>query len=151
MIADTLSNYKQYTGVHQDLEQGFRAIEECLSKPLPEGNQRVQVNGFTVVVQYYTTKDPSEKKLEGHKKCLDIQYMVSGKETIYWENTDGLQPCTEYNEQRDHLNYADGGNDSPIRLQGGQFAIFSPHDAHKTGCVWNEAQDVVKLIVKVQL
>lgn len=151
MIADTLSNYKLYTGAHPDLERGFRAIETCLGEVLPEGNQRVQVNGLTVVVQHYESKDPSEKKYEGHKKCIDIQYIVDGRETIYWAHAGGLAPCTEYNAERDHLNYADSDANSPIRLAGGQFAIFFPDDAHKTGCVWGWAQPIAKLIVKIPL
>lgn len=151
MIADVLNNYKLYTGMHKDLEKGFKAIEDCLAGELPKETCRVEVNGFTVRVQCYKTKAQEEKKFEGHKKCIDIQYMVKGKETIYWANTDGMVPCTEYNVGNDHLSYADADISSPIRLKGGQFAIFLPDDAHKTGCVLGEAEDIVKLIVKVQL
>jgi biofilm protein TabA len=151
MIADVLKNYKIYLGMHDNLEEGFKALEKCLKKPLPAENCRMEVDGLQVVVQYYKTKDFSEKKFEGHRKCIDIQYIVDGRETIYWANTTGLVPCTEYSEERDHLSYADGDSSSPIRLKNGLFAIFLPDDAHKTGCLWDASSDVVKLIVKVKL
>ncbi|MFB9275663.1 YhcH/YjgK/YiaL family protein [Cohnella cellulosilytica] len=151
MIADVLTNYRLYTGMHPNLEKGFKAIEHCLAQPLPEGNQTIEVDGLSVVVQHYRTVDRSEKKMEGHRRNLDIQYMVRGKEIIYWENTRGLTPITPYNETRDHLNYGDGTGSSPIHLADGFFAVFWPEDSHKTGCQWDEPEDIVKLIVKVRL
>ena len=151
MIADRLKNYKRYTGMHKDMEKGFQAIEQCLRGKLPEKNETIQVNGLNVVVQYYKTKEYEEKKFEGHRKCIDIQYMVKGKETIYWANTDGMTPCTEYCEEWDHLRYSNTDKNSPLHLEDGYFAIFLPDDSHKTGCTWGDAQDIVKLIVKVML
>ena len=151
MIADTFAHYHRYAGMHPNLGRGFLAIEMCLGRPLPEGNQTLEVNGLSVVVQRYRTVPSSEKKMEGHRRNIDIQYMVRGKEIIHWENTDSLSPITPYNEERDHLNYDDGTGGSPIRLKPGFFAVFWPEDSHKTGCQWGEAEDVVKFIVKVQL
>jgi len=151
MIADVFDNYKLYTGIHKDLEKGFNALKKCLSQPLPKEGCRIDIDGLQVVVQYYKTKDFSEKKFEGHKKCIDIQYMVDGRETIYWSNSDGLLPCVEYSEVRDHLSYSDGDTYSPLRLKPSYFAIFFPDDAHKTGCKFDEPEDIIKLIVKVQL
>jgi biofilm protein TabA len=149
MIVDKLKNYHLYTGLHVDLGKGFKAIEQILLEPIPQTNQDIHVNGMKVVVQHYRSKASTEKKMEGHRKCIDIQYIVKGKETIYWENTDGLIPSTAYNEERDHLNYGDGPNSTPIRLHNGLFAIFFPDDSHKTGCIWDEEHDITKLIVKV--
>jgi biofilm protein TabA len=151
MIADSLANYNLYTSLHPNIEKGFKAIEQCLKQPLPESNQTLEVNGLAVVVQHYRTVASSEKKMEGHRKHIDIQYMVKGKEIIYWENIGDLQPITPYSETRDHLNYSEGTGSSPIHLRSNFFAIFWPEDSHKTGCLWDEAEDVVKFIVKVQL
>ena len=80
MIADAFENRGFYAGMHKDLGRGFAAVEKCLG----------ELDGLPVVVQHYRTRDFSERKFEGHKKCIDIQYMVRGKETIYWANTEGL-------------------------------------------------------------
>lgn len=151
MVADTLKNYVLYAKLNPLLEAGFQAIEACLSQPLPTKNQTIRVNNLDVVVQHYRSKDPSEKKYEGHRKNLDIQFIVSGKEMIYRENAEKLDPCTEYSPERDHLSFSDGVGPSALRLGSGDFAIFYPGDAHKTGCVWDEPCDVVKLIVKIPL
>ena len=89
MIADAFENRGFYAGMHRDLGRGFAAVEKCLGE-LPDEDCRIEIDGLPVVVQHYRTRDFSERKFEGHKKCIDIQYMVRGKETIYWANTEGL-------------------------------------------------------------
>ncbi len=152
MIADIAENHRIYSGVHKDFDRAFAALGKCGSMTLPsENNSRIEVDGLQVVVQHYTTKEFSEKKFEGHRKFIDIQYVLKGREIIYWANTRGLTPITEYNEERDHLSYGDGPAYSPIRLADRQFAVFFPGDAHKTGCTWDKPSEITKLIVKVRL
>ena len=152
MIADVAENHRIYSGVHKDFARAFAALGKCGTMALPpENNSRIEVDGLQVVVQHYTTKEFGEKKFEGHRKFIDIQFVLKGREIIYWANTRGLTPVTEYSEERDHLSYGDGPAYSPIRLSDRQFAVFFPGDAHKTGCTWDEPSEITKLIVKVRL
>ena len=152
MIADIAANYRIYSGVHRDFERAFEALRKAETMALPsENNAKIEVDGFHVVVQHYTTKEFAEKKFEGHRKFIDIQYVLKGSEINYWASTQGLKPITEYNEERDHLNYGDGPAYSPIRLGDREFAVFFPGDAHKTGCSWDKPSEITKLIVKVRL
>jgi biofilm protein TabA len=152
MIADILDNYRIYSGVHRDFDRAFAALARASTMELPlENNAKIEVDGFQIVVQHYETRDYSEKKYEGHRKNIDIQCVLKGREINYWASTSGLSPVTDYNEQRDHLNYGDGPGYSPIRLSDRQFAVFFPGDAHKTGCTWDSKSQITKLIVKVRL
>lgn len=152
MIADIWENSGIYAGVHKDFGRAFAALKKCESLQLPaENNSRIQVDGFEVVVQHYQTQPAANRKFEGHRKNIDIQYMVHGRETIYWSPAVGLPVATEYSVERDHLSYGESTFATPLRLSGGQFAVFFPGDAHKTGCAWQSPEAVTKFIVKVQL
>jgi len=152
MILDTVDNAAKYASIHPDWARAFAIIGKMIAKPIPEGDNIVEmVDGLKVVMQTYQTKQPDAKKYEGHRHCVDIQFMVKGKETIYWADFVGLEVVVPYSEERDHMSFADTENNSPLHLAPNTFAAFLPGDAHKTQCVWDEEQNAVKLIVKLPL
>lgn len=152
MIADALEHYKKYSGIHKDWDKAFETIQEWLSKPIPEGaNVSVTSNGIKMVMQTYRTVPPESKKFEGHKRCVDIQFMVKGKETIYWAKSENMSVCVPYNEERDHMSFDHTENCSPLHLTENSFAVFFPTDGHKTQCEWDGPEDAVKIIVKLPL
>lgn len=154
MIADTYENREKYSKIHPDWDRAFKIIEELVSKPIPEGeNVKDVIEGLPVCIQTYVSKNEEEKKFEAHQRCVDIQFMVDGKEIIYWSKTDGLEVCVPYSEVRDHMSLAapEDGGACPIYLKKGYFAVFFPGDAHKTQCKWGENEKVVKIIMKLPL
>ena len=152
MILDSLNNYQIYNGIHKDWEKAFKVISDYLSKPIPEGdNVSVEQDGIKMVMQTYKTRAANEKKYEGHKKNIDIQFLVKGKEIIYYANSKGLDVIVPYSEERDHMSFADSDYASPLHLVPNCFAVFMPGEAHKTQCVWDEVVDAVKIIVKLPI
>ena len=150
MIVDVVDNYKSYSGFHKDWNKAFRIILEYLSKPIPEGdNVGLEQDGIKLVMQTYRTKAFEEKGFEGHKKNIDIQFLVKGREIIYYANGKDLEVAKPYNEERDHMGFADGRHASPVHLVPNSFAVFLPGEAHKPQCVWEEYVDAVKIIVKL--
>lgn len=152
MIADTYENRFKYSSIHPDWDKAFGIIEKLVENPIPEGANIKQVmDGMQLRLQTYETKNEDEKQYEAHCKCVDIQYVVEGKETIYWTKTDGLEVSVPYSEERDHMSLKDSGEGSPLQLKRGYFAVFFPGDAHKTQCRWGEKENVVKIIMKLPL
>lgn len=150
MILDTFENAGRYAAIHPDWARAFAIIKKVTSGPIPEGENVVNViEGLKVVTQTYRTKQACEKKYEGHRHCIDIQFMVRGRETIYWADSDGLSVCVPYSEERDHMSFDNTDNHSPLHLVAGTFAAFLPGDAHKTQCTWGDVEDAVKLIIKL--
>ena len=60
-------------------------------------------NGAYVSVQEYTTKARSEAKYEAHKKFIDIQMILSGKELIAVSPIEKMTISDEYNEEKDFM------------------------------------------------
>lgn len=95
-----------------------------------------------------TLKSQEEQVLELHRKYIDIQILLEGKERMGWKAIEDLkEEIQPYNEEKDCAFYADRST-SFVDLEPGQFAIFFPEDAHAP--IIGEGT-VRKLIAKVRI
>jgi len=115
--------------------------------------KRFDIDGdnLFVTISEYTTKNFDDAKYEGHKKYIDIQYVVSGTEII------GIAPASqislvtdEYNAGNDIAFYTVGkGKD--MKATPGTFFIFLPNDIHRPGVAAGENSIVRKIVIKVKI
>ena len=68
--------------------------------------------------------------LEMHQRYIDIQFVLSGVDTMAWKaKKDTINPVEEYNSENDCQFFSDDP-DIWIPVQKNQFTIFFPEDAH---------------------
>jgi biofilm protein TabA len=102
------------------------------------------------VASQYTTKAAEAPRFEAHRKYIDIQYIVSGQETIgFLPAIEGLVVLEPYNTAKDVEFYAAPASYTRLPVKGGQFAILRPGQAHMPGCHLDGPHDIVKVVVKV--
>ena len=106
-------------------------------------------NGVYVSVQEYTTKARSEAKYEAHKKFIDIQMILSGKELIAVSPIKKMTISDEYNEEKDFMLFHHNDESTDYVLEAGEFLILYPQDVHMPGVCVNEKSPVRKIVVKV--
>ncbi|MBQ1629162.1 MAG: YhcH/YjgK/YiaL family protein [Treponema sp.] len=106
-------------------------------------------NGAYVSVQEYTTKARSEAKYEAHKKFIDIQMILSGKELIAVSPIEKMTISDEYNEEKDFMLFHHNDECTDYVLEAGEFLILYPQDVHMPGVCVNEKSPVRKIVVKV--
>ena len=106
-------------------------------------------NGVYVSVQEYTTKARSEAKYEAHKKFIDIQMILSGKELIAVSPIKKMTISDEYNEEKDFMLFHHNDECTDYVLEAGEFLILYPQDVHMPGVCVNEKSPVRKIVVKV--
>ena len=106
-------------------------------------------NGEYVSVQEYTTKARSEAKYEAHKKFIDIQMILSGKELIAVSPIEKMTISDEYNEEKDFMLFHHNDECTDYVLEAGDFLILYPQDVHMPGVCVNEKSPVRKIVVKV--
>lgn len=101
-------------------------------------------------VSEYITKNEEDARYEAHKKYIDIQYVISGREFI------GVAPLSQ---KQDVLQPFDEANDIEFfTVTGGEnrlatpdrFFIFFPDDAHRPGLKDGENSTVRKVVVKLR-
>jgi YhcH/YjgK/YiaL family protein len=151
MIVDSLANAKLYHALHPRLAAAFDYLAS-FDAATPDGKYPIDADRVHVLVQSYITKPAAEKKWESHRRYLDVQYIVSGRERITAAPIAALTGATEYNEAKDVINYGGAeGDASTLYLERGQFAIFLPDDGHRPGVAVDASEDVRKVVVKVLL
>jgi YhcH/YjgK/YiaL family protein len=151
MIVDSLANASRYHALHPRLAAAFDYLAS-FDPATPDGKYPIDADRVHVLVQSYATKPAAEKKWESHRRYLDVQYIVSGRELITVAPIGALAGATEYNEAKDVINYSGAsGEASTLFVEGGQFAIFLPEDGHRPGVAVDATEDVRKVVVKVAL
>lgn len=147
MIKDRLENAQIYYPVSKYLQQGFEWLKsQDLANIEP---QKYVIDGEKVWanVQEYETKD--DAKYETHRKYIDIQYMIKGKEFVGVTDKSNCITCETYNLETD-LEFMDiKVNEEYQVLNEGDFLVFFPTDAHKPSINPGEKLKVKKVIVKV--
>lgn len=150
MIADNVKNAGLYEGLSANLRKAFEYMRSHDLKRLPDGKHEIDGDRVFVLMQSYTTKPDIEARLEAHRKYLDIQLVLEGREVIYWAPIDALEADGGYSEERD-LIYFKGSVPGAVPLTAGCFAILHPQDAHKPCCHWGAPAPVRKAVFKVRL
>jgi YhcH/YjgK/YiaL family protein len=150
MIIDTLQNRRMYYALQPGIEAGFEYLAS-FDPAVADGRYPIRGDEVFALVQSYETGPGTEKRFETHRRHIDIQFIVSGRERILHLPFGSLEVETSYDEERDVVFYHDPPASSSVLLQPGDFAIFHPEDAHKGGCMAGARDPVRKVVVKVRV
>ena len=135
MIVDTISNAKQYGGIHPGIDRVLEKMSGYTPENFTPG--RVVLDGMNLYMnlEEFETHSRDSSKAEAHKNYIDVMYIVEGAETIYVKSVDKLQKvCREYDSDRDILQ-ADLDEDAiAVRMEASSFIVLFPQDSHGPGC-----------------
>lgn len=111
------------------------------------GRYELDENGTYANIQEYMTKDSSH--FEAHRKYIDIQYLAKGKEYIRVSSMDNItSQVSEYDESKD-IEFFDKEEYTNQLLDGSNFLVFFPKDAHMP-CMKADSNMIVrKIVVKI--
>ena len=151
MIFDKLENASCYYGLHKDMEKAFDFIKKAVSENLPVGKYEIDGTNVYASVQEYATAPAAEKKFEGHRKYLDIQFIVSGNEAMQLAHISNMTKNTDYNDEKDVEFYENTDNYTKSVVSANGYGIFLPQDIHKPGLEANGTENVKKILVKIKL
>ncbi len=107
-------------------------------------------NAYALVSEYYTKKE-EEARYEAHRKYIDVQYVVSGKELI------GITPLAlkqevlePYDDARDieFMTVSQGVN---YPADPSRFFILFPEDIHRPGLRSGDSTLVRKVVLKIKI
>ncbi len=149
MIVDHLSHAALYAGVTKNLSLAFDFLHRADLQTLAAGRYELAGDDAFALVQDYTTKPATDAKWESHRKYLDVQFIVSGIESMGYGYIDGFTVTKDYDEAADFLLYAGKGNE--LTMTPGTFAILYPHDVHRPTVAVGEPSAVRKVVVKVRV
>lgn len=151
MIIDNIQNVERYRYVHP----GFAAAIDYLKNgAASDCTGKITLDGDKVFVlcQSYNTVPCSESKWECHRNYIDIQYIVSGTESMGWAPLTALPEDSVYNEAKDCCFASRDIAGAYLTAGSGDFCIFFPEDLHKPKCAADgESSYVNKRVIKIAL
>lgn len=149
MIVDTIKNASKYFSAHPLFAKAFEFINQTDLVNAADGKSDI-ADGLKAIFSNSPgkTKEASCAKFECHNKNIDIQFCISGAETIGWKPREKcITPNGDYNTEKDVQLYHDVP-DTFFELTDGQFAIFFPEDVHAP--MIGEG-NIKKLVIKVKI
>ena len=137
-----------YKNLNEHLYKGLKFLREIDLAALPVGRYEIDGDAVFALVQEYETRLPEECRWEAHYKYTDIQYVVEGSEKIGWSTLDDVAKTEDRPE--DNVYFFDMEGDYFL-LDTGQFAVFTPQDAHRPGVAIDGLAQIKKVVVKVAM
>ena len=119
------------------------------SAATPAGIQKLQGDDVYVNVHGYDTLPRERCRVESHRRYLDLQYCISGGESIDWWLTSGLEQEEGYNAAKDVLFYRPAPMGTTLQMSPGNYVVFHPSDAHRPKQQDGTNQSVFKLVIKI--
>ena len=149
MIKDSLKNANTYFNLSENLKKGLEWLINNNMAEISCGKHVIDGDAVYASVQEYETK--LNAKYEAHRKYIDIQYMISGKELVGVLDIAKCKTCDAYDENSDLEFLETSVKDEFQNLREGEFLILYPHDAHKPSIADGEKTIVKKVVVKVAI
>ena len=151
MIYDRLNNAKQYYSLDEKIKIAFEFLKNTDLKTLADGSYDIIGREIYANVQSLKTKPPVERKWEVHRKYIDIQYVIKGREKMgYGILEDFNQIIEKYDDEKD-VEFLNGKKFNFVDVNEGDFVIFYPNDVHAPMLAVDEPNEIKKVIVKICL
>lgn len=149
MIIDKIENVKIYMSLlNPRLRNALEYLQLNDFAQIKPGKYEIEGSNIYMLVQEYDTKDKSACKLEGHKKYIDIQYILSGAELIGIATLKNQRPINGQYENDCAFFQSDT---FLIKMEAGMFAVFFPDDLHMPCLKTDECFQVKKVVIKVRI
>lgn len=130
MIKDTLQNFRHFIKIKPDFNKAFEFLSRKDLANFPDGNYDITGRKLFVIFSHSKGKGVKKALLEIHRKYIDIQFIIGGKDLIGVKKTrECKNKLGSYEPDKDVMFFTDKP-DKYLKLKAGDFAILFPDDAH---------------------
>lgn len=148
MIIDKIENISLYKNIPNNVVE----FVSSLNKDIKFGKHILSDDVYVNIEEYETKSADIIGKFESHKDYIDIQILLSGEEKIYITSKAPLSVLEPYNPTRDIEFYTEDITSYPyVTLDGSNFVMLFPHEAHAPQIAFKNPQKVLKAVVKIKV
>ena len=138
-------------GGFEGLEAGLEFLERTDLAALPMGKHEILGDSVFALAMKSPSRAPEAGQFESHREYIDIQFLLSGEETIGVAPIEGLQVVTPYDAAKDIVFYALPKTYKNLVIHPGHFAVFFPPEGHLPMCHSNGLHELRKVVCKVRM
>ena len=130
MLIDYLQNADRYAPLHPGFEGGFAFLRRADLAQLPDGRHEIDGERLFAIVARDQGRGREKSLLEAHRRYIDIQFVISGEDSIGWMPISDCQRVSSpYDAEKDVELFFDRPA-TWLAVASGAFAVFYPEDAH---------------------
>jgi len=126
-------------------DKAFAYLKNTDLETLAVGKYPIDGDNLFASVTENPTKNFEDTKWESHRKYIDLQYVIKGKEKMGVTPVSTATVTVPYDEKKDNANYTSNAG-RYYEAQPGTFFLFFPQEAHRPN-IKIEGCDVDKKIV----
>jgi YhcH/YjgK/YiaL family protein len=151
MIVGSLDEVVQQCNRSALLQKAFEYLMSTESTEISDGVVEVDGSNIYAIIQSYTSSVLSHTlRFEAHRKYIDIQFLVTGKEVLGWAHLSKLKTTIPYSDNKDAVYGVVNPDDvSLVHYCAGQAVVLFPSDAHAPGLADELPESVKKIVMKV--
>jgi len=142
---------QENTILHAAVGKGLNYLGQTDFSNIADGKHFIDGEKMYAVISSYLPEIKDKRRIESHQCYLDIQYIISGSETMGYANLAESHEIQEDCSYRDVIFYNRIANEIPLHLMQGMYAIFFPWDVHRPGCLGETQEQVRKVILKIKM
>lgn len=148
MIYDNINSLRKYIGVIPHLEEVLSYLDNNDLYDLPFERIDISDNVY-LVKQKYIGKDRKDAGVESHKKYIDIQLMLKGRESMYYGLYNyELKVSIDYDDSKDIMFYDELLNNK-VEVSKDEFVVFFKEDIHQPGIKVRD-EEINKVVIKIR-
>lgn len=150
MLVTDIKHIERQVSMTPTLKKAIDFLQRPDIRNMADGRMDIDGEDVFAIVQRYETVKTDALKFEYHRKYIDLQYIVSGKEVIGWAPVERMTVTEPYNIEKDIcFGTAPEQEITLIHRQAGQLAVFYPEDGHAPKLAAGMPSPVFKIVVKV--
>lgn len=130
MVKDSIQNASLYQSLSPRIARALEFARSGALEGLAPGRHDLDGDALYVMVQRNALGRWADARWEAHRRYIDIQFVISGRQIIGYCDISQLAPDKGYDAERD-LEFLNDGDGAHLLMRKGDFAIFFPQDAHR--------------------
>ncbi len=132
-------------------QKAFAFLKSSDLKTLEVKRYDIDGDNLYATISEYTTKNEETTDFEAHRKYIDIQYVISGKEIMNIAPLSTIiKVITPYDATKD-IEFVTVGKKVNYTASQDNFFIFFPDDAHRPGLKVGTNAPVRKVVIKLRV
>jgi YhcH/YjgK/YiaL family protein len=140
---------KQYHANKAMWDKAFAYLSNPHLDTIAPGKYPIDGDNVFVIVTDGPTKEIDQASWEAHRKYIDLQYVIRGKEMISVIPIEKATVTKPYDATKDVANYTGKGED--YIAYPGTFLLLFPAEVHRPGVKVKGFDVVKKMVVKVKV
>ena len=149
MILSSIKSIKRYLPLSNPIRYCIEYYNKKDFSTMEKGTYQLEGGIALNINSYKTTISPDDLGFEAHRKMIDLQIVIKGREKCLVTTINKATTTKIYNSSKD-IEWFNAAEYDSFILDTNNLVLFFPDDVHKPGLsIDNKQEDVTKIVFKI--